>query len=65
MDQTSRNREFAKRHFEAVNRREVQTVLGNMRPVRRTGLKPLTNTLCFIWLEIWSAYLMPSTRKQR
>jgi len=32
MDQTSRNREFVKRHFEAVNRREVQTVLGNMRP---------------------------------
>jgi predicted ester cyclase len=32
MDQTSTNREFVKRHFEAVNRREVQTVLGNMRP---------------------------------
>ena len=32
MDQTGRNREFVKRHFEAVNRREVQTVLGNMRP---------------------------------
>ena len=25
----------------------------------------LTNTLCFIWLEIWLACLMPSTRKQR
>ena len=32
MDQTSTNREFVKRHFEAVNRRDVQTVLGNMRP---------------------------------
>ena len=32
MDQTRRNREFVKRHFEAVNRREVQTALGNMRP---------------------------------
>ena len=32
MDQTTKNREFVKRHFEAVNRREVQTVLGNMRP---------------------------------
>ena len=32
MDQTSINREFVKRHFEAVNRREVQTLLGNMRP---------------------------------
>ena len=32
MDQTSINREFVKRHFEAVNRRDVQTVLGNMRP---------------------------------
>ena len=32
MDQTSVNREFVKRHFEAVNRRDVQTVLGNMRP---------------------------------
>jgi predicted ester cyclase len=32
MDPTSTNREFVKRHFEAVNRRDVQTVLGNMRP---------------------------------
>ena len=32
MDQTSINREFVRRHFEAVNRRDVQTVLGNMRP---------------------------------
>ena len=32
MDQTNRNRNFVKRHFEAVNHREVQTVLGNMRP---------------------------------
>ena len=32
MDQTSINREFVVRHFEAVNRRDVQTVLGNMRP---------------------------------
>jgi ketosteroid isomerase-like protein len=32
MDQTSINREFVKRHFEAVNRRDVQTVFGNMRP---------------------------------
>ena len=32
MDLTSTNRELVKRHFEAVNRREVQTVLGNMRP---------------------------------
>ena len=32
MDQTTLNREFVKRHFEAVNRRDVQTVLGNMRP---------------------------------
>jgi ketosteroid isomerase-like protein len=32
MDQTSINREFVKRHFEAVNRRNIQTVLGNMRP---------------------------------
>lgn len=32
MDQTSTNREFVKRHFEAVNRREVPTLLGNMRP---------------------------------
>ena len=32
MDQTSINREFVKRHFEAVNRRDVSTVLGNMRP---------------------------------
>ena len=32
MDQSSTNREFVKRHFEAVNRRDVQTVLGNMRP---------------------------------
>jgi ketosteroid isomerase-like protein len=32
MDQTSTNREFVKRHFEAVNRRDIQTVLGNMRP---------------------------------
>src|SRR5215469_11115973 len=32
MDQTNTNREFVKRHFEAVNRREVQTLLGNMRP---------------------------------
>ena len=32
MDQTSINREFVKRHFEAVNRRDVPTVLGNMRP---------------------------------
>jgi hypothetical protein len=32
MDQTSINREFVKRHFEAVNGRDVQTVLGNMRP---------------------------------
>ena len=31
MDPTSTNREFVKRHFEAVNRREVQTLLGNMR----------------------------------
>jgi ketosteroid isomerase-like protein len=32
MDQTSINREFVKRHFEAVSRRDVQTVMGNMRP---------------------------------
>jgi len=32
MDQTSTNREFVKRHFEALNRRDVQTVIGNMRP---------------------------------
>src|SRR5262245_40782482 len=32
MDQTSINREFVKHHFEAVNRRDVQTVLANMRP---------------------------------
>lgn len=32
MDQTSTNRDFVKRHFEAVNRREVQTLVGNMRP---------------------------------
>ena len=32
MDQTSMNREFVRRHFEAVNRRDVQTILGNMRP---------------------------------
>jgi ketosteroid isomerase-like protein len=31
MDQASINREFVKHHFEAVNRRDVQTVLGNMR----------------------------------
>ena len=31
MDQTNRNREFVKRHFEAMSRREVQTVIGNMR----------------------------------
>lgn len=31
MDQASINREFVKRHFEAVNRRDVQTVVGNMR----------------------------------
>jgi len=32
MDRTAANREFVKRHFEAVNRRELPTVLGNMRP---------------------------------
>lgn len=32
MDQTSINREFVKRHFEAVNRQEMQTVVGNMQP---------------------------------
>ena len=32
MDQTTKNREFVKRHFEAVNRRDVRTVLGNVRP---------------------------------
>ena len=32
MDQTTTNRDFVKHHFEAVNRRDVQTVLGNMRP---------------------------------
>jgi hypothetical protein len=32
MDQTSINREFVKRHFEAVSRQDVQTVMGNMRP---------------------------------
>jgi ketosteroid isomerase-like protein len=32
MDQTGINREFVKHHFEAVNRRDVQTVVGNMRP---------------------------------
>ena len=32
MDQTSINREFVKHHFEALNRRDVQTVIGNMRP---------------------------------
>ena len=32
MDPTSINRDFVKHHFEAVNRRDVQTVLGNMRP---------------------------------
>jgi len=31
MDEASINREFVKRHFEAVNRRDVQTVVGNMR----------------------------------
>jgi predicted ester cyclase len=31
MDQTSINRELVKRHFEVVNRRDVQTVMGNMR----------------------------------
>jgi hypothetical protein len=52
MDQTTKNREFVKRHFEAVNRQTD-------RP------EAIDHTLCFIWLEIWSAYLMPSTRKQR
>lgn len=32
MDLTSTNREFVRHHFEAVNRRDVQTVVGNMRP---------------------------------
>jgi ketosteroid isomerase-like protein len=32
VDQTTINRDFVKHHFEAVNRRDVQTVLGNMRP---------------------------------
>ena len=32
MDQTSTNREFVKRHFDALNRRDLQTVVGNMRP---------------------------------
>ena len=32
MDQTGTNRELVKHHFEAVNHRDVQTVLGNMRP---------------------------------
>ena len=31
MDQASINREFVNQHFEAVNRRDVQTVVGNMR----------------------------------
>ena len=31
MDQASINREFVKHHFEAVNRRDVQTVVGNLR----------------------------------
>ena len=31
MDQATINREFVKRHFEAVNRRDVQNVVGNMR----------------------------------
>lgn len=31
MDQASINRGFVKQHFEAVNRRDVQTVVGNMR----------------------------------
>jgi predicted ester cyclase len=31
MDEASINREFVKRHFEAVNGRDVQTVVGNMR----------------------------------
>jgi len=31
MDQASINKEFVKRHFEAVNGRDVQTVVGNMR----------------------------------
>ncbi|MBV8832637.1 MAG: ester cyclase [Acidobacteriaceae bacterium] len=32
MDQSSTNREFVKSHFEAVNGRDVQTVVGNIRP---------------------------------
>jgi ketosteroid isomerase-like protein len=32
MDLTNTNREFVERHFEAVNRRDVQAVLGTMRP---------------------------------
>ena len=32
MNQTTTNRDFVKHHFDAVNRRDVQTVLGNMRP---------------------------------
>ena len=31
MDQASTNRDFVKHHFEAVNRRDIQTVLANMR----------------------------------
>ena len=32
MDQTTPNRDFVSHHFEAVNRRDVQTVVRNMRP---------------------------------
>jgi ketosteroid isomerase-like protein len=32
MDEVSKNREFMLRHFEAINRRDIQTVVGNMLP---------------------------------
>jgi predicted ester cyclase len=32
VNQTELNRDFVKRHFEATNRREVETVARNMRP---------------------------------
>jgi hypothetical protein len=51
MDQTSLNREFVKRHFEAVNRREVQTVLGNMRPDLYDPLANSCRARAMAWSE--------------
>ena len=39
MDQANINREFVKRHFEAVNRRDIQTVVGNTD--RRATVTPI------------------------